>query len=72
MSGVLSAAQGDEAPKREGTRRPITVLIVRSNWCRHMTKGQRAMAVTMVCPESSKLKRGGSSETEDHDAHGPP
>ncbi len=30
MPGVLSAAQGTEAPEREGSRRPITALIVYS------------------------------------------
>ena len=32
---------------------------------RHMTKGQRAMAVAMIYPEPAKLKRkGGSVETK--------
>ena len=33
---------------------------------RHMTKGQRAMAVAMIYPAPVKLKRGGSSVTEHH------
>ena len=43
---------------------PKAFVISATIYRRHLTKGQRAIAVAMVYPNPEKLKRGGSSVSE--------
>ena len=44
---------------------PTAFVIFANIHRRHMTKGQRAMAVAMIYPDPVKIKRAGSSKTEE-------